>query len=111
MFTYSATISKNMVPAGLIPSWLTSKLGWNFTYNEVSDQATNKLKVSQLTSCEFVLFDLHICTVNSNIICEYAHLRISAFVKLPSYNNFFLNINRKSTYFSWVRLKKVKKQN
>ena len=46
MFTYTATISKKLAPAGLIPSQVTSRLGWNFTYN---DCATNELKASQLT--------------------------------------------------------------
>ena len=52
MFTYTATISKNLAPARLIPSQLTSRLGWNLTYNNVSDRATNKLKVSQLAPCK-----------------------------------------------------------
>ena len=55
MFTYTGTISKNFAPAGLIPSQLTSKPGWNFTYNNVSDRATNELKASQLTLCNHPL--------------------------------------------------------
>ena len=106
MFTYSATISKNLVPVGLIPSQLTSRLGWNFTYNDVSDQASNELKVSQLTSFEFALFNLRICAVNSNGICEYLYFEISAFVKLPCYRNFFCNLNREGTYFCWASLEK-----
>ena len=51
MFTYTATISKNLATAGLIPSQLTSRPDWNFTYNNVSDRASNELKASQLTSC------------------------------------------------------------
>ena len=50
MFTYTATISKNLAPVGLILSQLTSRPGWNFAYNDVSDYATNELKASQLTS-------------------------------------------------------------
>ena len=50
MFTYTATISNNLAPAGLIPSQFTYRTDWNFTYNNVSDRATNKLKASQLTS-------------------------------------------------------------
>ena len=49
MFIYTATISKNLAPAGLIPSQLISRLDWNFTYNNVSDRATHELKARQLT--------------------------------------------------------------
>ena len=51
MFTYTATISKKLWPAELIPSQLTSRPGSNFTNNNVSDRATKELKASQLTSC------------------------------------------------------------
>ena len=55
MFTYTATIFKNLAPAGLIPSHITSRAGWNFTYNNVSDRATSELKASQLTPCNHLL--------------------------------------------------------
>ena len=55
MFVYTATISKNLGPTGLLPNQLTSRLGWNFTYNNVSDRSTNELEASQLTSCNHPL--------------------------------------------------------
>ena len=55
MFIYTATISKNLGPTGLLPNQLTSRLGWNFTYNNVSDRSTNELEASQLTSCNHPL--------------------------------------------------------
>ena len=36
--------------------------------------------------------------------------KIQKFVKLLSYKNFFLNVNRKGMYFIWVRLK-IEQQN
>ena len=55
MFTYTATISQNLAPAGLIPSQLTFRSGWNISYNDVSDRVTNELKANQLTSCNHPL--------------------------------------------------------
>ena len=49
MFKHTATICKNWVLARLIPSQLTYRWDWNFTYNNISDHATNKLNASQLT--------------------------------------------------------------
>ena len=46
---------QKFAPAGLIPSQLTSRPGWNFTYNSISDRAMNELKESQLTSCNHPL--------------------------------------------------------
>ena len=34
MFIYTATISKTLAPAGLIPSQLTSRSTWNFTLHD-----------------------------------------------------------------------------
>ena len=48
LFLYNATISKNLAPTGLIPSQLTSRPGWSFTYN-VSGHATHELNASKLT--------------------------------------------------------------
>ena len=44
VFTQTSTISKNLAPAGLIPSQLTSRPHWNFTYNNISDCATTNWK-------------------------------------------------------------------
>ena len=55
MFPYTATVSKNLAPAELILSQLTSRPVWNFTNNKVSDRATNEPKASQLTSCNHPL--------------------------------------------------------
>ena len=46
---------QKFAPAWLIPSQLTSRPGWNFTYNSISDRAMNELKESQLTSCNHPL--------------------------------------------------------
>ena len=55
MLTYLAAISTNLAPAGLIYSQLTSRPGCNSTKINVSDRATNELKVSHLTSCNHPL--------------------------------------------------------
>ena len=55
MFTYTATIFKDFASAGLILCQLTSRPGWNLTYNNASDRATNEPKTSHLTSCNYPL--------------------------------------------------------
>ena len=64
MFTYTATISKILAPAELIPSQLTSRAGWNSTCINVSDRATSELKASQLTSCNH---PLKVHTINRKV--------------------------------------------
>ena len=46
---------RNLAPPGLIPSQLTSKPSFNFTYNNVSVRAANVVKMNQLTSCNHPL--------------------------------------------------------
>ena len=71
MFTYNATIPETLAPAGLIPSQLTSRPGWNFTYNNISDRATSDLKASQLTSCN------HPLSVTNRFVCYLRLLRFT----------------------------------
>ena len=70
MSTYNATIPGTLAPAGLTPSQLTSRPGWNFTYN-VSDRATSDLKASQLTSCN------HPLSVTNRFVCYLRLLRFT----------------------------------
>ena len=74
MFTYTATISEKSAPAWLIPSQLTSRPGWNFTYNNDSDRGTNELKVSQLTSCNHLLPFFNI--VYEKVNCQHIKIEL-----------------------------------
>ena len=48
IFTNTGTIFKNLAPAVLIKSQLTSRRGWNLAYKNVSDRATNEPTASKL---------------------------------------------------------------
>ena len=51
-------------------------------------------------------FGLNFLKIVTKIICEF--LKFLKFVKLPSYRNVIMKVNRKYIYFIWVKLKNRK---